>query len=307
MSEEHFEKYEEWTQFKHNVINHYLWIWAAKVGLKSPGNKVYFVDGFAGGGVYEGRYVGSPIVAAKAALEYSEEMKKAKRKVECIFVEESSEACASLNQAFEALGYDSYKIYQGLFEEHIDKIVQEVEGYPSFIFIDPYGPTDIPFVVLEPLFKLKCKSELLINFNLPGLNRIAGWLDSEASWSAQGYLPLLEMDEQQLAKHEKARKTNIKNVTAVLGSDDWKPVLRKHKTDTNEFYKSILNIYMRNLRRHFRIVDEYEVRERHGIKGRLKYYLIHCANHEEARTVMKKAVNRESAKAEKSKGQGELF
>jgi len=303
MGKSYFEKYEEWTEFKHKIIEHYLWIWASKVGKSSLENKVFYIDGFAGGGIYKGTYDGSPLIAAKISMKYSDQSKKGKRLIECIFVERDKKLADHLAIALSELGFQHFHIYTGTFGKHIREIVESVKGFPAFIFIDPFGVKAIPFGTLKPLFGLNEKTELMINFNLPGLNRLAGWVRHNVRPDEQGFFPLIQPKSKEMKNSKRTRQSNIKIVSEVLSSESWLRVIGRYEYNSDAFYEELLNIYKGNLGRHFTVVDPYPIRARKGIKGRLKYYLIHCANHPEARRVMHEAVSRESRKAEYSNGQ----
>lgn len=53
--------------FKHGILSRYPVVFAAKTGSASPGNRVVFLDGYAGRGEYDDGQPGSPLPLSRAA------------------------------------------------------------------------------------------------------------------------------------------------------------------------------------------------------------------------------------------------
>ena len=66
MQHEHFKELKDWSERKHDLIVSYLKGFVKILGGSGKGI-VYYVDGFAGPGIYDDRAKGSPIRAAEYA------------------------------------------------------------------------------------------------------------------------------------------------------------------------------------------------------------------------------------------------
>jgi len=164
-----FQEAKIWSRRKHRILGKYLKPFSAKVG--SWARTIFIIDGFAGRAKYEDGTEGSPLLTAKLSDECS--TWKQPVGVRIINVEKNPDNYSSLIEA--TADWVSRGIVTnrpGAFRENLSKILSEIGSDPAFFFIDPYGPSKIYFADLEPILKRKPVTELIINFNLPGLCRI---------------------------------------------------------------------------------------------------------------------------------------
>lgn len=168
---------ESHTHAKHVILKKYLEAW---IPIITTGNeRVLFVDGFAGPGVYEGGEIGSPIIAIDALLNHSY-AKNIKSAIHYYFIEEKRDRCdtlkSQLNRRFpnlpENIKYDVVnKEYAEAFTNILD-IIENENGYicPTFLFIDPFGIKGLPIEILTRLMSHR-RTEILINIMNGFLNR----------------------------------------------------------------------------------------------------------------------------------------
>lgn len=62
-----FEERQAAAILKHGILGRYVRTFCSKTGKESPGNRVVYLDGYAGQGAYDDGQPGSPILAAKTA------------------------------------------------------------------------------------------------------------------------------------------------------------------------------------------------------------------------------------------------
>ena len=169
------------TEAKHEILRKYLDAWLPI--MTRWNGRVLYIDGFAGPGEYTGKKDGSPIIAIKAVLEH-----KANLKSEIIidFIEADKKRCEYLKQRVGSLKIPSNvkttcicaKFDETLTEifEYIDE--QKARLAPSFIFIDPFGFTGIPFSLIKRIMQNE-RCEVLINFMYEEINR---FIDDKKLW-----------------------------------------------------------------------------------------------------------------------------
>lgn len=194
--------------FKHGLLRRYVPVFVSKVGSTAQGGRVYYLDAYAGAGMYDDGTPGSPLLVAKTASEMAR-----LRDLRGIYVEEDRKTCDRLRAVLRATGTDPM-IYQGRIERHLDSILAKVGRSPLYAFFDPFG-LGLPFDTLTECVLgratglLSSTTEVLLNFSLPGLWRNAGHLVDPTS-THEPYL--------------KARKTILVRMDAAMGGDWWRPI-----------------------------------------------------------------------------------
>ncbi len=257
------------TIAKVDILENYLSRYFQIIG--SFNNKsIVYVDGFAGPGRYKNHPTGSPLAALKAAkiaLSSKNPIVKAS-KIHCIFVEERKDRCEFLNDLIEPFRSEpriDIHIFEGDFVKSLPRIE---ELFPqlfstnwSFFFIDPFGPTVIPFSLIEQILRNK-SSEVFLNLDGDGIGRI--FLAGESANSEQ-------------------------NLEYIFGGNkDW-PSLFRQASSLDECARQALALYKTNL---FGIpgVDyafAYEMRGRHNS---INYFLLFASHHPLGLIKMKEAM-----------------
>jgi len=176
------------TEAKHEILRYYLGAWFPIIATIKPSwfpsagaikRRVLYVDGFAGPGEYEGREDGSPIIALKVAKDH-----KLRDKLQCpdvelvfIFIEKDEARYLNLKQRIAELqlpGNFRTELTCDTFEHAFGSLVADIVEQnkrlaPSFVFIDPFGPTGFPMSLIMLLAKQR-SLEVLITFNYKALN-----------------------------------------------------------------------------------------------------------------------------------------
>lgn len=260
MSYSFFNERKEWSEIKHRLLEKYLQPYCYKLG--SWNKEIIYVDGFAGPGIYRDGSRGSPLIAADWARRFQRENRRFI--LRCISVEQNKayfeELCRHTSELEEKrLVFN----FQGKFEDLIEPILGVIEGFPAFFFIDPFGLSPIKFDVLKPILEREVSTELLVNFSLKGLQRLAGNLSAQTTTESA----------------RRAAKTKVNVLSQVLNTDKWieiwcnEPHPRKREQE-------ILSLYKDNLHSFFEHVYSYPIRK--TIKSRPRYFLVFASHHYDA-------------------------
>ncbi len=269
-----FKRAKSWSKRKHRLLSSYLKVFSVKVGSRAP--VVFTVDGFAGAGKYEkDDSPGSPLLMAHLAESCAGLHRPIKLKI--INVEANDQYFASLEAVTKKWAEKGVvNNIHGRFDEALPQIINDIADNPVFFFIDPFGPTAIPFAQLRPILaRTRGKTELLINFDADGLRRMADRLSEYPN----------------RASDIKSRQTTIARVTEILGSDVWIRRFSQEDLSTQQRQVILLEEYMANLAKFNFAVAAYPVRK--SIKDRPEYYLIFCTRHEDGILAMNDFVRRE--------------
>lgn len=198
-----FEEKQAAAILKHGILRRYLAVFASKTGVNAPNNRVVYLDGYAGPGIYDDSKPGSPALAQQTASELART-----RSLEGIYVEEKKENAAKLRDFLVTTSH-VHTVLEGSIEDRLDEALAIAgDDAPMLAFFDPFG-LGVPMRDLEKVFARAKKrlgrregppTEILLNFSYPGIRRTAGQLNAESDNAA--YL--------------KARETILANVDATL-------------------------------------------------------------------------------------------
>lgn len=164
---------------KHGVLKRYLSKFAGATSSTSPGNRVGFLDGYAG----EGEYVnpttgatseGSPRIALKIAADLSD----LGREMRTVFVEKNKGAFQSLKAVVDSSGDANAVALQGDIADHLQDALTRFDNMPALVFLDPFGSAlDHSTTVNAILGRAGTHpTELLLNFSLQALRRMGARL-----------------------------------------------------------------------------------------------------------------------------------
>lgn len=210
--------------FKHAVLDQYLTPFTMKVGSTSESNRVAFVDGYAGPGMYDDQTPGSPARAIAVARELA-----ARRRLECHFVEKKDLYLDRLRQYVESEQCPvKPQVYDGDVAQHLAALIDATHQIPTFVFLDPFGlviPFDSVVAILDrPAGPGSPGVEVLINFSTRALRRFAGMLESET--------PV---------------ERTIERLNEVCGGDWWQDLWRAHMPDKEAAEEAVAVEYARRL------------------------------------------------------------
>jgi len=253
------------TKAKHEILRHYLGAWFPI--LASVHLRLLYVDGFAGPGEYKDGEDGSPIIALKVARDHALKDKLTRKGMDLVFlfIEKDQARHQNLERKIGELKPQlpsNFRIgtYCASFEEIFDSVLSDIEKQnkrlaPSFVFIDPFGPTGFPMHLISRLAQ-QPRSEVLITFNYQSLNE----------WFLQDPRKYKHLDE-------------------LYGSDVWHQALQLPNADQKERY--LMETYQRALEslgwkgRPFRMVNK---------QNQTQYYLFFATSHWQGMLAMKQAM-----------------
>lgn len=173
MTTEFFKKRKAPAAFKHAILSRYPIVFAGKLGSTSVGNRVVFLDGYAGRGRYEDGEPGSPLLLARSG-----DHLKHNRQVQGFFVERDPDNAAALKAALEQSGTAMrYEVMPGDLDDRLDDILQRCGTAPVFAFLDPFG-TALNYDRLRDklLRRRPGVTEVLLHFTAIGVARMGGIL-----------------------------------------------------------------------------------------------------------------------------------
>lgn len=171
---------------KHDVLRSYL---SAYFQTLAPSHqqeelKLTLVDGFAGGGIYEHSLtkqpiLGSPFVFLEAAKEAEALINMKRRKplrmnIDYFFIEKDSDAFTLLSETMTTEGYQprigaDINLINGSFENHVNSLSDFISrknprNGRSIFFLDQYGYTDVPAVLVRSILSRFPSAEVILTF-----------------------------------------------------------------------------------------------------------------------------------------------
>lgn len=185
-AEEFFSDLKEWSARKLVIIEKYISGFSRILGSKSK--EIYYVDGFAGKGIYDGGEKGSPVLAAESAQRFQQS--NSPFTLRCINVERDHNNYADLCAETQKFG-GLVKNYEGTFEDNIESILLQIKNIPTVFFIDPFGVKGTRWEFVEQVVARKDPTDIWIRFDHVTVRRLAGFYESDAK-DAQGKLNALQ-------------------------------------------------------------------------------------------------------------------
>lgn len=259
------------TLAKIELVRRYLDAWLPIMGRGFPGSPILYIDGFAGPGIYERGEDGSPIVAKKAASKAIAIAKDDWRAgdVHIAAIEMNKAFVQSLSDRV-ALTERHPRVHvsvkEGTFEEQLNVIRAEYpfafrNGNPLFAFIDPFGPTHVPFSAVKDIMS-SSTSEILINLGAFGIDRIK-------SHPVPG---------------------NIAALDQIFGDHEWSNQLDKGN-NYKQSCRNILRAYRDRLHKIQRVAYTFPF-EMRDWQDKHSYYLLFATGHPTGMVKMKQAMRK---------------
>lgn len=185
-AEDFFSDLKEWSTRKLSVIEKYIDGFSKILGSRFK--EVFYIDGFAGRGVYDKGEKGSPVLGAETAQRFQQGQKPFT--LHCINIEKDHENFLNLQTETEKFG-SLVTNYEGTFEDNIDSILSRIKNSPAIFFIDDFGIKGTDWEAVEKLIARKYSTDIWIRFDHKTVRRLSGFYYSEAK-EANGKLNTLQ-------------------------------------------------------------------------------------------------------------------
>lgn len=227
------------TRVKHEILQSCLKAWGGIIITSNAGRQIRlaFVDTCCGSGLYqpgEGAEpdvendAGSALIGIDALNELLSHGHSVGREItaKALLINENSSELATLSAVIEEhIGPPlPYRLLPSSLEQVVGDVASFCDNHFTFLFIDPYGPSAIPFSVVSQLVSLN-RADCLINFPYYSVHKWIGWLDSG---SAEGESRLAIVDQ-------------------LLNGPSWREVARTTRHSTSGLEQAILDHYMDQL------------------------------------------------------------
>lgn len=254
------------TNAKHVILREYLSAWFPI--LSSQANRIVYLDGFAGPGIYSKGEKGSPIIAIQTAETHA--FRNKLRQIIFLFLEKDQKRYRKLQQVlaeeFPNLKNNTnnsllYRVENAQFSTRIKEILDELENSqqklaPTFALLDPFGFSGLPMTLIKQILKHE-KSEVLITFMVGSVIRC-----------------LDEMREESL--------------NSLFGTNKWQEAKARPTPEKKQF---LLNLYVQQLKSNSgsKFVRTFEMADKNN---KAIYYLVYGTKHWKGMDVIKKAMRK---------------
>ncbi|BAJ64409.1 three-Cys-motif partner protein TcmP [Anaerolinea thermophila] len=245
------------TKAKHEILRRYLGAWFGILGQKIP--RIVYIDGFCGPGEYEDGEPGSPLIALQQARPLA--TKYQNTEFVFIFIDERKDRIENLESKIRSEQYPQNMLIfpiNGTFEEKMSELFSDLsdEGAllaPTFVFIDPFGFSGIPFDIVAK-FLSNPKTEIFINIMVDSINRFLDHPNPEI-------------------KNHIIRMFGTSKVTKVLSG-------------SGDRFQALRCLYQEQLLTHAKFVRYFEMRDQYN---QPIYYLFFASSHRLGHLKMKEA------------------
>jgi len=216
------------TEAKHIILRKYLDAWLPIISRYS--GRVIYIDGFAGPGMYKGDKEGSPVIALKAVIEHKLRSQM-RAEFKFLFIEQDKKRYDHLNQVLSEIKIPSdlnieIKVECSEFDKKLTEILNSIKSEnstlaPTFVFIDPFGFSGVPFDLIKGIMENE-KCEVLITFMYEDIDR----------W--------------------KKLDINKSHLDSLFGTEEWQ-IVNSENLSSDEKIFSLHNLYKTQLEKDARI------------------------------------------------------
>ena len=266
-----------WSVLKDKVIDSYLKPFIAKIlTTRKP---LVIIDCFAGRGKFDDGSVGSPVIIAehiKSILDGN----NINKNITGIFIEKKyiSELNANVKS------YKQCAVWEGTFEENLDKILGLNSNSNLFIYIDPYGIKSLDFRRFEIIKKKGFFTfEMLINFNSFGFLREGCRLLNYENLFDDNSEDEYELDE----------ANNVANMDNIANGKYWKSIIDDYRSNKISMFAAedrFSTEYVKQFKNLFKYVVNIPIKIK--TKNIPKYRLIFGTNNQDGLILMADNMNK---------------
>ena len=167
------------TAAKHMILRRYLQAWLPILSRRHE--RVLYLDGFAGPGIYSEGEPGSPIIALRTAIGFTPRITT---DLLFLFIEADRPRYESLQREVAKLTLPSnihVQLEHGKCNETMNAVLDGVDQkgqhlIPTFAFLDPFGFSHTPFSLIKRIVRHP-RCEVLITFMYEEINRFLSQQD----------------------------------------------------------------------------------------------------------------------------------
>ncbi len=272
-NDDFFSEKKPWSIIKDELLRCYLTPYFSKI--LTTRHPTFYVDGFAGKGMFDDGNPGSPVIALEVISDALSKTNGISAPVQACFIELRHVADLKKNLA-QFTRFDNVEVIQGKYADNIYNQILGKESQNVFLYIDPYGIKSLPFYLFENVAALDFHSiEMLINLNSFGFIRQACNVMNVA-FDIPDLDDVLEFD---MEKNENSSKS-AEALSEIAGGEYWKVIIenyKKKRIDGFEAEKQFSNRYCAKLQTHFKYVLNMPIRLKRN--QRPKYRMIHLTNY----------------------------
>ena len=169
MTDSFFDESREQSQIKSRIVAKYFWAWAKVVipNAKTRGDRIAYIDLFAGPGRYKDGTVSTPMLVLEKAIEEPD----MRRMLVTIFNDKDTGNADSLNKAIRSLrGIGELKHEPRVHSEEVSteivKMFTRIKLVPTLLFADPWGYKGLSLELLSSVLKdWGCDCVFFFNYN----------------------------------------------------------------------------------------------------------------------------------------------
>jgi len=164
-----FDESQEQSQVKAAIVAKYFWVWAKVIipSQKSWGNKIAYIDLFAGPGRYKDGTRSTPLLILERAVRDPD----IREMLITLFNDRDSNNTQTLSQAIElipditSLKYKP-EVYNEEVGEEIVKMFEQMRLVPTLFFVDPWGYKGLSLRLINSVLKnWGCDCIIFFNYN----------------------------------------------------------------------------------------------------------------------------------------------
>ena len=174
-----FDEPREQSQIKARIIEKYLWAWANVVipTAKQMGNRILYIDLFAGPGRYDNGTLSTPLLVLRKAIDD----RNMRNMLVTFFNDRNADSVGKLRTAIDALDGVAKLKYKPMVEneivgEEIEKKLAKIRLVPTFFFVDPWGYKGLSLGLIKAVLQ-NWGSDCVFFFNY---NRVNMGLNNDA-------------------------------------------------------------------------------------------------------------------------------
>jgi three-Cys-motif partner protein len=186
MSENFFDEQSEQSQIKAEIVSKYFWSWAKVIigqQKRHGGDRIAYIDLFAGPGRYESGAVSTPLLILQKAIEEPDFCER----LVAIFNDKDENNTRSLEECINKLpGIKKLKheprIRTGEVGAEIVADFEKMNMIPTFFFIDPFGYKGLSLRLINSVLQnWGCDCVFFFNYNRVSM----GWVTrrSRSTWT----------------------------------------------------------------------------------------------------------------------------